>query len=392
MRVLPGALLLALAAPLGAQNTSGAFVIRLGRDTSAVETFSRRGNRVEGDVVQRFPRTSLRHYVIELDDSGAVQRAVVTALRPDNPAGAPLSVTTITRAGRDSVVVEQRRDTTAPTTRRFAVPADAAPLAGGASSSWIGFEMLSMAFRRSGADSVQRRFYALGGGVTGTATLRRIGRDSITISDDPNIGNNTFHVRWNGGGRIQGAVPVGGTQQFTVERARRADARALAASFAARDAQGTGLGALSTRDTVRASVGGAAIWIDYGRPAKRGRVLFGSSIVPWGEVWRTGANAATQLRTDRDLVAQGVVIPAGTYTLWTIPYATGTWKLLVNRQAGQWGTVHDPARDIAQLDLRVTAAPAVVERFTISVVPEGAGGQLVLEWDTVRAALAFTVR
>ena len=379
---------LIVAAPLAAQNAAGAFVIRLGRDTSAVESFTRRGNRIEGEIVQRFPRTSLRRYVVDLTPQGALSRAEIVALRPDNPAAAPLSTTTITWAA-DSVTVQLRRDTSAAPPRRFAVPAGATVLVGGAATSWMGFEMLATAFRRSGADSAQVRFYVLGAGAAGTATVQRIGRDSVAIFD----GNNTFHARWDGNGRLQRAEPLGGTQQFTVERVRQADVRALAAAFAARDAQGQGLGALSTRDTVRAAVAGASIWIDYGRPSKRGRVLFGSTIVPWGQVWRTGANAATQFRTDRDLEIQGIAIPAGTYTLWTIPYQHGAWKLLFNRQTGQWGTVHDPARDLAQLDLTVAALPSAVERFTIGVAPgANGGGTLTLDWDTVRASLAFTVR
>jgi hypothetical protein len=380
---------LIVAAPLAAQNASGAFVIRLGRDTSAVESFARRGNRIEGEIVQRFPRTSLRRYVIDLRDDGSLERAEVSGLRPDNPAATPVSVTTITWAGTDSLNVELRRDTSV-TRRRFAVQAGATVLAGAAATSWMGFEMLAQRFRRLRADSASLRYYVLGGNAT-HAVLKRIGRDSISIYD----GNNTFHARWDGEGRIQRAEPVGGTQQFTVERVppRQADVRALAAAFAARDAQGQGLGALSTRDTVRAAVAGANIWIDYGRPSKRGRVLFGSTIVPWGQVWRTGANAATQFRTDRDLEIQGIAIPAGTYTLWTIPYQNGAWKLLVNRQTGQWGTVHDPARDMAQLDLAVSALPGVVERFTIGVAPgSNGGGTLTLDWDTVRASLTFTVR
>lgn len=387
MRTVLAALVAVLAAsPLAAQNASGAFVIRLGRDTSAVEAYRRTGNRLEGWIVQRFPRTSLRRYVVEFAPGGALQRAEVATLRPDNAAAASITTTTMTFAA-DSVSVETRRDT-AVTRRRFAVPASAMTLAGGAATSWMGFDAMATAFRRSPDDTARMRFYVLGGGGGGHATLRRMGRDSIAIYD----GNNTFHARWDGAGRIQSAVPVGGTQQFTVERVRDADPRALAATFAARDAQGAGLGALSTRDTVRASVGGANIWIDYGRPSKRGRTLFGSTIVPWGQVWRTGANAATQFRTDRDIEIQGVVIPAGTYTIWTIPYAGGNWKLLFNRETGQWGTAHDPLRDVAQLDLRVSTLPQVVERFTISVNPDAGGGNLTLDWDTVRASLSFTVR
>jgi hypothetical protein len=131
--------------------------------------------------------------------------------------------------------------------------------------------------------------------------------------------------------------------------------------------------------------------VDYSRPAKRGRVIFGSAIVPWGEVWRTGANAATQFRTDHALDMGGVTVPAGFYTLWTIPSPDG-WKLLINSETGQWGTAHKAERDIYQLDMTMTTLPQPVERFTISIVPGAQGGTLSLEWDTTRASIPFAVR
>jgi hypothetical protein len=132
--------------------------------------------------------------------------------------------------------------------------------------------------------------------------------------------------------------------------------------------------------------------IDYSRPSKRGRVIFGSTIVPWGEVWRVGANAATQFRTDKALEMGGVVVPAGFYTLWAIPAQSGGWKLLINSQTGQWGTAHDATKDIFQLPLATSTLPQPVERFTITVAPSGQGGTLNLDWDTVRASIPFTVR
>jgi len=114
-------------------------------------------------------------------------------------------------------------------------------------------------------------------------------------------------------------------------------------------------------------------------------------VVPWGTVWRTGANAATQFRTDRDLVIGGVVVPAGTYTLFSLPAQTG-WQLIVNRQTGQWGTAYDSAQDLIRVPLTVSALGAPVEVFTIAVEPQDAGGVLSFAWDRTRAQVPFTVR
>ena len=150
------------------------------------------------------------------------------------------------------------------------------------------------------------------------------------------------------------------------------------------------IGALSTRDTVQASVAGAEVVVDYGRPSVRGRQILGE-VVPFGEVWRTGANQATHFTTSRDLQVGATTIPAGTYTLWTVPSPGGA-ELIVNAQTGQWGTSYDPSRDLVRIPLEVREAREPVERFTITVDPQQGGGVLRLSWHTFEWRLPFTVR
>ena len=147
----------------------------------------------------------------------------------------------------------------------------------------------------------------------------------------------------------------------------------------------------SPRDKAEATIGDAHVSVDYSRPSKRGRVIFGE-LVPWNTVWRTGANAATTFVTDKDLVLGGADVPAGTYTLYTLPAETGAWKLIVNKQTGQWGTVYDQAQDLARVDLKVAKVDAPVEQFTIEVKPEGKDGVLRLVWDETEASVPLTVK
>ena len=100
------------------------------------------------------------------------------------------------------------------------------------------------------------------------------------------------------------------------------DVEAIGVRSAAREAA-TGMKQLSVRDTTRASIGTAAFTVDYGRPLTRGRVLLGN-ILPFDGVWRTGANAATQFTTSASIILAGMRVPAGTYTLWTVPRANGS--------------------------------------------------------------------
>jgi hypothetical protein len=173
---------------------------------------------------------------------------------------------------------------------------------------------------------------------------------------------------------------------------RRA-ASAAALTFAV--AQGAGAQAqqmASPRDTAMQMIGGTHVMVDYGRPSKRGREIFGG-LVPHDRVWRTGANAATTFVTSRDLVIGGTPVPAGTYTLYTLPSAKG-WKLIVNKQTGQWGTEYDQGQDLARIDMKVeTASGPPVEQFTIDIEPRGTtGGTLRLSWDTTRASVPFTIK
>jgi hypothetical protein len=121
-----------------------------------------------------------------------------------------------------------------------------------------------------------------------------------------------------------------------------ADLQGLESEFAARDAAGRGVGPLSPRDSAVVDLGGAHLSVDYGRPFRRGRTIVGE-VVPYNQVWRTGANAATVFSTSRPLEIRGVTIPAGAYTLWTLP-SPGGWKLIVNRETGLAADPSGPSR------------------------------------------------
>ncbi|HEX7241168.1 MAG TPA: DUF2911 domain-containing protein, partial [Longimicrobiaceae bacterium] len=200
----------------------------------------------------------------------------------------------------------------------------------------------------------------------------------------------TNRVRTDARGRITGWDGSASTLKVVAERVARADVDALAAAFAARDRAGGAFGVASPRDSVQARVGAATLSVNYGRPYLRGRRAFGG-MAPWGQVWRTGANQATHFRTDRDLVVGGTPVPAGAYTLWTIPAESG-WQLVVNKQTGQWGTMYDAAQDLARIPMRTERVAAPVEQFTISVEPGGEGGVLAMAWENTRAFVPFTVR
>jgi hypothetical protein len=139
-----------------------------------------------------------------------------------------------------------------------------------------------------------------------------------------------------------------------------------------------------------AVVDGANISIEYGRPSLKGRTP-GKDIDPYdGREWRTGADEATTLKTDKMLMIGGLHLPAGTYTLYTIPTG-GTWELIVSKRTGQWGIPYPKGDDLGRAKMTVTKNAAPAEQLTISIADTPAGGNLVIDWGTTKATVPFTV-
>ncbi|MGH7607859.1 MAG: DUF2911 domain-containing protein, partial [Gemmatimonadales bacterium] len=243
-------------------------------------------------------------------------------------------------------------------------------------------EQLGRRARAAGKDSVPVTVLASTSATTGGHIVKR-GGDTLTLmfTEGQFAGLGPFTFRLDPQGRLVWLTGKGSTLQVDVERVASVPMAQAGPMFADRP-----LGQLSPRDTARATIGGAAVWVDYGRPLKRGREIFGN-VVPWNTVWRTGANAATQLQTSADLVMGGVVVPAGTYSLWTMPASTG-WQLIINKQHGQWGTVYDAENDLVRLNVEIETLAEPVEQLTIAFdAPDGGRSRLRIEWDTTRVTV-----
>lgn len=131
---------------------------------------------------------------------------------------------------------------------------------------------------------------------------------------------------------------------------------------------------------------GKKITVQYSRPFAKGRKIMGG-LVPFGQVWRTGANSATSFVTDTDLVVGGTNVPAGKYTIYTLP-GEMAWKLIINKETGQWGTKYDQGQDLARIDMVATKLNSPVEQFTISFEKSGGDtAKLKLEWENTSATV-----
>ena len=142
----------------------------------------------------------------------------------------------------------------------------------------------------------------------------------------------------------------------------------------------------SPHDKTEVTLKGKKITIEYGRPYLKGRKV-GQELAPYGKVWRTGADEATALNTEIDLNIGGAKVPAGKYTLYTLP-SEGTWKLIINKQTGQWGTKYDESQDLARVDMKKSRLPQSVEQFTISFDKKNENtAELNLDWEKTRVSV-----
>jgi hypothetical protein len=133
---------------------------------------------------------------------------------------------------------------------------------------------------------------------------------------------------------------------------------------------------------------GKTIHVDYSSPRAKGRKIYGG-LVPYGEVWRTGANEATTFLTDANLTVNGKDAPAGSYTVFTIPNQ-GKWTLIINKKTGEWGIPYKYEGDeLLRADMQVSKTPSSVENFTISFEQSGSKCTMHLDWENTRASVAF---
>ena len=137
---------------------------------------------------------------------------------------------------------------------------------------------------------------------------------------------------------------------------------------------------------------GLDVRIQYCSPAKKGRLIFGretdSALVPYDKVWRTGANEATLITFANDVKVADTSVPAGTYSLWSIP-GPAKWQLVINRETGQWGTEYNDGMDIARIEVPIRVNPQVTENFKIFFEPKPYGTDLILNWDQTEATAAI---
>lgn len=366
------------------------FITRLGNDTISVENVVRQGNTLTIDAADRFPRVRQRHADITLASDGGIRRLVMDITTPSEPAN-ERTRHVVADVTRDSVLMTKRDGSGF---KRWAFAHGVEPVVAHVPQMYSLYERyFAAALARPSvsttlaADTVPlRQFYIdreFDRFPLGRATVRRLPGNHAEVWHDWLAGvgvaslDSSHRLLTYSGARTTYKVDVSRTDQAM-------NVQAIGAQFAALESKNGGAKQLSVRDTARASIGAATFAVDYGRPLARGRKLLGD-VVPFDYVWRTGANAATQFTTTSAITLAGLSVPAGTYTLWSVPHANGVADLIVNKQNGQWGTEYDGKRDLGAAHLQTDTTRTPVEQFTISIVGvDDHRGTLAIEWGPFR--------
>jgi hypothetical protein len=373
MRLIsPFAILAAATSVAAAQD--GNIVYRLGRDTVAIEQFSRSATRFTGEMVSRVGPAVIRvQYELTLD-KGRPTSAVIRRRQPDGTP-VPNQPTEFRLALRaDSAV----REVVWPdSTQRRAFAASnvfpALPV-----FVYAPQELLA-AMGKGKRDSVPA--LGAGGNAIGFAGLETLG-DTLRMRG----GAYAMLLRFDKDGRLQSTDGSYTTNKAIGTRS----AGTLDIASIARTMKPAGV--LSLRMTAYAGFSQGPIFINYGSPAVRGRTVWGGTLVPFDTIWRTGANEATHLATSKTIQLGDMTLAPGLYSLWTQHTKAGTF-LIVNRQVGQWGTAYNAANDIGRVAMELTATPEFVEDLTITIRSLGQNrGAIDFAWGDKMATASFTVR
>ena len=392
-------LLLGLAACTGQPADHYGFVALLGRDTVSVERITRTPGTLTSDEVDRYPAVRVLHTELLLAPDGSIRHMVMFVRTPNaaTPGQRGRRVTATIRS--DSVLISVRDS---------AGVKDTAFADGGAVTvphvsmmySVIELEMAAAMARGAAAhitagDSIPFRQFYPDRDVGPAFVLHRgwvhpLPGGKVELWHDwlSGIGDATFDTN----GHMLTYSGARSTYKVDVKRIVDVpDIAAIGAKFAATERTTGGIKQLSVRDTARARIGGATFSVDYGRPLARGRVLLGD-VIEYDDVWRTGANAATQFTTSSPITLDGLPLSPGTYTLWTVPHKNRV-DLIVNKETGQWGTDYDRTLNLGMAPLHMETISAPVDEFTISIVGTDAHhGSLAMEWGTFRWTAPIVVK
>jgi hypothetical protein len=382
MHRLIGLLICILPSCLSAQNNrpiSGYLVYLLGKDTTMAGYYELKGNKFNMEVLAR-PNVSVTKVKGTLFPNGEIESAEGQTYRAGRD---PLMLSSYRVYVRDdSTIIEQQQPGKPLSVSRFA---GRGMIANGIGTPvryllplWVNYAPKNI------GDSLVTGHLTLG--TNKKYIIKRVAKDQLHVGSTV-TGMMTLHLDKNG--MLKSIDAIGSSWNTTAIVTNKLDLRALTEHFVTQEAA-AGAVAINQPDSVMALLNNASFKIVYSRPKVRGRTIFGA-VVPYDRFWRTGANAATKLVTDHILVFGDKELPAGSYSVWTLPSEKG-WTMMFNSQANVWGTEYNPAFDVLQVPMKSEQLPELVEELTIQVKPAPQGGVFNVIWEKTKASVSFKIK
>ncbi len=340
------------------------FVTKLGNDTLAVEKITQYPDSITATALLRSPRLQLVSYGYSTSADKEIYRAV-----SQNPLNNEVINTELAEWKKDSLYVRLRNGEI-----EKLIAAEKAVIPFVDMIHWPFEIMLKNGLGLEEGAELEQQVWS--GTRTFKFKVKKISADSMAIIH-PSRGAMGVKIDENGALLELDASQT--TRKLLVTRHETINFDEIQNSFIQAEKSGKGIGALSGRGNTTKTVLGVSYEIDFGTPSKRGREIWGS-LVKYGERWRTGANRATHFKIDTPIQINELKVPAGEYTLFTIPFDE-TCELIVNKQTGQNGRTYDPAKDLGRVEMSSSELPAPVESFTIDIIERDSKAFLSLQWD-----------
>ncbi|HEY0679471.1 MAG TPA: DUF2911 domain-containing protein [Chitinophagaceae bacterium] len=356
---------------------SGYLVYLLGSDTTMAGTYSLKGNDFDIRVVAR-PNVSITRLNGSLNSKGELQSADGYVYKPGEENKPLVRFKLYVR--NDSTFIEQKRGENV-TTQRFAGLGMTANGVGVAFRYFLPF-WPRYAAKKTG-DSIVSGHLTLGTNKKLTITTIAPGK---LYAGSTVMGMVTLHLNKNG--KLDFIDGIGSSWNVTGKVSRTGeDIDLVAERYAAEEKSGAGLRTINPPDSVSANIDNHMIKIYYSRPEARGRTIFGG-VVPYDRFWRTGANAATKIVIDKPLYFGGKELPAGSYSIFTMP-GKESWIIMFNSKSNTWGTEYEPAFDVLRVQMMAERSSAFTEKMMIEILPHPGGGEINVLWENTRAWVPF---
>jgi Protein of unknown function (DUF2911) len=362
-------------------DTGGGLIYTLGKDTTAIGNYELKGYNFSITVADLTDAVTVSRLAGTFFPNGELKAAVGNMYKPVPGNDSQVLVSYKLYYENDTTYIETRRNNTV-TTRKYPVKIMVANSLGGYTLVYMPALLVNFAPPKNGDSLLShhivfnsaRKFlirnisaghYSAGSSVMGMFTLSLDKKGDLRSIDG--IGTS-----WNISGTV---VPT-------------LDMDSVITANVAKDQSRPHAAIVNKLDSVQTAVKGVVIKIRYSRPAVRGRVIYGE-VVPYDRVWRTGADAATKLTLSQAIYFNGKELPAGEYSIFTLPSKNG-WTIMFNKEAAIWGTEYKAENDILRVPMSAATLPESVEWLTIAVVPGDKGGRIQVSWEKLRASVAFT--